>query len=92
MCIDMKISNQANKDKKKAKYEMKNFCEQYGLHSVVSSKKQKTSRDPVNEIIPKEVQEAIRFFSTIKKLTQQEAQLPITLHFFAHYKASWIVK
>jgi hypothetical protein len=26
MCIDMKISNQANKDKKKTKYEMGNFC------------------------------------------------------------------
>jgi hypothetical protein len=47
---------------------------------------------PINEIIPKEVQEAIKYFSTVKKLTQQEAQLPITLHFFAHYKVSWIVK
>jgi hypothetical protein len=44
MCIDMKISNQANKDKKKAKYEMGNFCEQYGLPSVVPSKKHKKSR------------------------------------------------
>jgi len=26
MCIDMKISNQVNKDKKKVKYEMSNFC------------------------------------------------------------------
>jgi hypothetical protein len=31
---------------------------------------------PVNEIIAKEVQEAIRYFSTIKKLTQQKALLP----------------
>jgi hypothetical protein len=44
MCIDMKISNQVNKDKKKAKYEMGNFCEQYGLPSVASSKKHKKSR------------------------------------------------
>jgi hypothetical protein len=44
MCIDMKISNQANKDKKKAKYEMGNFCEQYGLPSVAPSKKHKKSR------------------------------------------------
>jgi hypothetical protein len=92
MCIDMKISNQASKDKKKAKYEMRNFCEQYGLPSVASSKKHKKSRGPINEIIPKEVQEAIRLFSTVKKLIQQEAQLPITFHFFAHYKVSWIVK
>jgi hypothetical protein len=47
---------------------------------------------PDNEIIPEEVQEAINYFSTIKKLTQQEAQLPITLHFFVNYKVSWIVK
>ena len=26
MCIDMKINNQANRDKKKAKYEVGNFC------------------------------------------------------------------
>jgi hypothetical protein len=44
MCIDMKISNQANKDKKKAKYEMGNFCEQYGLPSVAPSKKHKKPR------------------------------------------------
>jgi len=43
MCIDMKISNQANKDKKKAKYEMGNFCEQYGLPSVAPSKRHKKS-------------------------------------------------
>jgi hypothetical protein len=41
MCIDMKISNQANKDKKKAKHEMGNFCEQYGLPLVAPSKKHK---------------------------------------------------
>jgi hypothetical protein len=43
MCIDMKISNQAHKDKKKAKYEMGNFYEQYGLPSVAPSKKHKKS-------------------------------------------------
>jgi len=44
MCIDMKISNHANRDKKKAKYEMGNFCEQYGLPSVAPSKRHKKSR------------------------------------------------
>jgi hypothetical protein len=44
MCIDMKISNQANKNKKNAKYEMGNFCEQYSLPSVAPSKKHKKSR------------------------------------------------
>jgi hypothetical protein len=43
MCIDMKISNQANKNKKKAKYEMGNLCEQYGLPFVAPSKKHKKS-------------------------------------------------
>jgi hypothetical protein len=38
------LSNQANKDKKKAKYEMGNFCEQYGLPSVAPSKKHRKSR------------------------------------------------
>jgi hypothetical protein len=44
MCIDMKISNQANKDKRKAKYEMGNFCEQYGLPSVAPSRRHKTHK------------------------------------------------
>jgi hypothetical protein len=44
MCIDMKISNEVNKDKKKAKYEMGNFYEQYGLPSVAPSKNHKKSR------------------------------------------------
>jgi hypothetical protein len=47
---------------------------------------------PVNEIIPEEVQEVVRYFSTVKKLSQFEALLPITLHFFSQYKVSWILK
>jgi hypothetical protein len=42
--IYIKISNQANKYKKNAKYEMRNFCEQYGLPSIAPSKKHKKSR------------------------------------------------
>jgi hypothetical protein len=42
MCIDMKISNTANKDKRKAKYEIGNFCEQYGLTPVAPSRRHKT--------------------------------------------------
>jgi hypothetical protein len=44
MCIDMKISNTANKDKRKAKYEMGNFCEQYGLPPVAPSRRHKTHK------------------------------------------------
>jgi len=47
---------------------------------------------PVHQILPEEVKEAIRYFSTVKKLSQQEEQLPITVHFFAHFKVSWILK
>ena len=35
----MKINNQANRDKKKAKYEVGNFCTQYGLPSIAPSKR-----------------------------------------------------
>jgi hypothetical protein len=45
MCIDMKISNTANKDKRKAKYEMGNFCEQYGLPSVAPSRRHKPHKN-----------------------------------------------
>lgn len=45
MCIDMKISKQLKDDKKKAKYEMSDFCEQYGLPSVApSSRKHKSHK------------------------------------------------
>jgi hypothetical protein len=47
---------------------------------------------PVHQILPEEVKEAIRYFSTVKKLSQQEEQLPVTVHFFAHFKVSWILK
>ena len=43
MCIEMKISKQLKDDKKKAKYEMSDFCEQYGLPLVApSSRKHKS--------------------------------------------------
>ncbi|XP_059650405.1 uncharacterized protein LOC132296207 [Cornus florida] len=42
MCIDMKISNQLNDDRKRAKYEMGTFCEQYGLPPIAPSR-QKTN-------------------------------------------------
>jgi hypothetical protein len=47
---------------------------------------------PVHQILPKEVKNAIRYFSTVKKLSLQENDLPMTVHFFAHFKVSWILK
>ena len=37
MCRDLKIQSQANKSK--AKYEIGNFCTQYGLPSIISKKR-----------------------------------------------------
>ena len=39
MCRDLKIQSQANKSK--AKYEIGNFCTQYGLPSIISKKRSK---------------------------------------------------
>ena len=41
MCIDMKISKQAHNEKQKAKYELGNFCEQYGLPPIAPSRRHK---------------------------------------------------
>lgn len=57
MCIDMKINKQAQKDKIKAKYELGNFCEQYGLPPIAPSRRtNKTTlpkKSPKNTYIPK---------------------------------------
>ena len=45
MCIDMKLSRQASKDKNKAKYELGNFCEQYGLPPIAPSRKNKKFKE-----------------------------------------------
>ncbi|KAI5339094.1 hypothetical protein L3X38_018366 [Prunus dulcis] len=39
MCIDFKINRQIQSDRKSAKYELGNFCEQYGLTSIPPSRK-----------------------------------------------------
>ena len=39
MCIDLKLTQKANKDKLNAKYELGNFCEQYGLPPVAPSRR-----------------------------------------------------
>ncbi|KAI5317836.1 hypothetical protein L3X38_037543 [Prunus dulcis] len=43
MCIDFKINRQIQTDRKSAKYELGNFCEQYGLTSIPPSRKNKPS-------------------------------------------------
>ena len=52
MCIDFKISKQANKDKNKAKYELGSLCEQYGLPPIAPSRKKhkkKINKDKRNK-------------------------------------------
>ncbi|KAI5338516.1 hypothetical protein L3X38_017787 [Prunus dulcis] len=41
MCVDMKIGKQIQSDRKSAKYELGNFCEQYGLTSLPPSSRTK---------------------------------------------------
>ena len=45
MCIDMKIQNQANKDKRKAKYKVGNFYTQYDLPSIAPSKRKSREKE-----------------------------------------------
>ncbi|KAI5327704.1 hypothetical protein L3X38_027100 [Prunus dulcis] len=42
MCVDMKIGKQVQSDRKSAKYELGNFCEQYGLTSLPPSSRTKS--------------------------------------------------
>jgi hypothetical protein len=47
MCIDQKMIRQQLKNAKKAKYEMSNFCEQFGLSPIAPSRKDKKKSDKV---------------------------------------------
>ncbi|KAI5317880.1 hypothetical protein L3X38_037587 [Prunus dulcis] len=44
ICIDFKINHQIQFDRKSAKYELGNFCEQYGLTTTPPSRKHKPSQ------------------------------------------------
>ncbi|KAI5349019.1 hypothetical protein L3X38_001906 [Prunus dulcis] len=43
MCVDLKIGKHIQSDRKSAKYELGNFCEQYGLTSLPPSSRNKSS-------------------------------------------------
>ena len=45
MSIDMKIQNQANKDKRRAKYEVGNFCTRYDLPSIATSNRKPREKE-----------------------------------------------
>jgi hypothetical protein len=45
MCVDQKMIRQQLKNAKKAKYEMGNFCEQFGLPPIVPSRRHRNKPD-----------------------------------------------
>jgi hypothetical protein len=47
MCIDQKIIRQQLKNAKRAKYEMGNFCEQFGSSPIAPSRKNRKKSDKV---------------------------------------------
>ena len=47
MCNDEKLLKHQLKNKRKAKYEMGNFCEQYGLPSIAPSKQKGKKHDKI---------------------------------------------
>ena len=54
MCRDLKIQSQANKSK--AKYEVGNFCTQYGLPSVIPKRKSKyKEKEPSKKVHRKKI-------------------------------------
>ena len=50
MCNDEKLLKHQLKNKRKAKYEMGNFCKQYGLPSIAPSKKKGKNMKKVTKI------------------------------------------
>ena len=47
MCDDEKLLKHQLKNKRKAKYEMGNFCEQYGLPPIAPSRKKGRKHDKI---------------------------------------------
>ena len=45
MCNDEKLLKHQSKNKRKAKYEMGNFCEQYGLPPIAPSRQKSKKHD-----------------------------------------------
>ena len=44
MCIEQRIAKQQNDNKRKAKYEMRNFCGQYGILPMAASQRKHIKR------------------------------------------------
>ena len=49
MCNDEKLLRYHLKNKRKAKYEMDNFCEQYGLPPIAPSKQKRKKHDKIHK-------------------------------------------
>ena len=48
MCIDLKIYREMKDEKRGAKYELGNFCKQYGIETISPSRRHKTKLDKTN--------------------------------------------
>ena len=48
MCIDFKISREMKDEKRRAKYELGNFCKQYGIETIPPSRRHKTKTYKTN--------------------------------------------
>ena len=49
MCIDLKISREMKDEKRKAKYELGNFCKQYDIDTIPPSRKHKIKNEKPKE-------------------------------------------
>ena len=77
MCIDMKIQNQANRDKRKAKYEVGNFRTQYDLPSIVPSKRKSREKNTLGKEQPLGIIEVIRSpVTSIEMVSIRKARNP----------------
>jgi hypothetical protein len=47
---------------------------------------------PVLELLPTQLQDSVKDFSTVYKLSQHNSKLPILLGFMGKYKVPWILK
>lgn len=70
MCIDMKISKQVIKDRSKAKYELGNFFEQYGLLPVAPSKR-KHKHSKTNQKYKRHFNKGKKLFSNSNKFYEK---------------------
>lgn len=74
MCNDEKLLKHQLKNKRKAKYEMKNFCEQYGLPPIAPSRKKSKKLDKSHKNIKKYINNFVKpndFYAKKKNVSKK---------------------